>query len=734
MSIIVCTEDGIEIDGVLLKDNVDLKAYIAAHAPEQVEVKIGAVQPHPLEVIIDPRLWRNYDLQALINIVAAPEINVTFRLHEPFELEVDVGLTQPEVLYTYVTLNQPFPFQVQVGISQPEHFSVIIGRAPPMDLNVYIHGWVERDLIITAALHEPVDLPAYIAAEWPSIFYAELQGHAPKDFYAYLLPVPYESLYVELQPFHWFDLSAVINSHLPSDLSVYAGVNQPEPLIAYINPMYDHMFKVWFFTVKQGQIDLTVYLKAQKEGTLDLELLMHIWSLKTLYVTVSGHDFQELNVSTWVWTPSDIQVAIDTHFPDPLLVGFTPQPEDGIDLQIIHGFYKYNSFTVDLNVWTEFYNLTTYIWGVRLSDLEVTFRMGGSAYLEVPIPMTTGYRNLYVTCKPASRIMTTIIPVYTIEIKDLYISINQGWPCGFGSSYKLLSVMFDTAYFHAFTAVFNAISGSGSDIVGVFINRAYFDTYINKFDIHIRIPEEVGESETYIHDKIELVYDNEFADLYQDIIQVTFDWPRIRLWSGESVFSVELFPYHGDKEYELTVSLYAQRQLPVRQHTSVPKKPRTGLADPIWPDVFQVHEIELWGDDPPEIVRLVEVKFEEQIHEYYWISSEQKAVAKKVYERWAFLTRGYLPSAEYSGQIDYLTMRTLSSMKRYDTIDQAVKAMISSFLYSGKLGFEVSCMPHGGYSPLLIEMTIRDYSHLKNLNIVIEPMHVQPLTVNLTPT
>ena len=733
MSIIIATEEGIEIDGVLLKDNVDLKAYIAAHAPEQVEVTIGMHKPEDLTVYIEPVLWRWVDFNAIVNCITPSEFSVLVGANETAWMEAILGITEPYQLPLYLTANQPGELRAIIDANQPEQLSVKIGKVWPEDLTVYLGAWTESYFSAILKSHLPKDLQVLLGSNEGLELSAYIAMHSPQDIIALLYPIPYHKIDVIIRPMHVYDLSAYIRGHPPSDLASYIEANAPYPLTAYINPMYTHSFKAWFFTVKQGQIDLTVYVKVTKAETLDLELLMHIWSLKTLYVTVAGHTFQELNVSTWVWTPTDIQVAIDTHFPGPLTVGVIPQPEDGIDLRIIHGFYDFTSFLVNLNVWTEFYNFRVSIWGVYTSNLEVVFRMGGSSYLEVPIPMTTGYRNLFVTCKPASRIMTTIIPVYTVEIKNLYVSINQGWPCGFGSAYKLLSVTFDSAYFHAFTATFKVIHGSGSDLVGVFINRAYFDTYINKFDIHIRIPDEVDDPETYIHDKVDIVYDNEFADLYQDIVQITFDWPRIRLLSGESSFFVELFSYHGDKEYGLTVLLYAQRQAPVRQLTSVPVTQRAGLADPIWPDVFQVHEIELWGDDPPEIIRMVEIKFEEQIHEYYWVSSEQRAVAKKVYERWAFLTRGYLPNAEYSGQIDYLTMRSLSSMKRYDTIDQAVKAMIANFLYSGQLSFDVSCIPHGGYSPLLIDMTIRDYNHLRNLNIVIEPMHVQPLTINVTP-
>jgi hypothetical protein len=592
MSLIRVTEEGVEVDGILLKDITDIKAYISAHQPESVEVSIGAVQPEQL----------------------------------------------------IVQLRGVWPF-----------------------------------------------------------------GEEALEF------------------------TTDINMHFPRDLTVMYGISQPTDLSAIIRPMHITLFKAWFFTVEFGQSDLHVNLTTIREGILNLSAQLHIWSIDLLRIYIRINESPlPLYTYVWVWTPSVINVLIGITRPPPLIVDFQAVPAPGIDLIVYHGFYKYTNLNVDFDIWTGLWNLRTFIHGVYKSDLQVDFRMGGYLKLEVPLPGTSGYKNLFITLRPSSRIMTTIIPVYTIEIKDLYVSINQGWPCGFGSAYKLLYVDFNTSYFHAFTATFKVITGSGVHILGVFVNRSYFDTYINSFNFKIKIPKENILPETRIMDELSIIYDNEFADLYQDVMQVTFNWPRIRLLNGLSTFYVELIPYKGDKVYELNVILVALRQMPMVQLTSRPLMPReTALEDPIWPDVFQVTEIELWGDDPPEVVRRIEIKFEEQIHEYYWVSQEQKAYSKNAWEQWAFLTRGYLPHAEYSGQIDYVTMRSLSSMERYDTIDQAVKAMIQGFLYQGRTDFNVILNPTGKITRLLVELTIRDWSRLKNLRITIEPMHTHLLSVDL---
>jgi hypothetical protein len=577
-------------------------------------------------------------------------------------------------------------------------------------------------------LKDTVDFKAFIDSHQPAEMSADITIHQPYPLDVLLEPIRRGVVHGVISPL----LSVRINNTLPSYLAVSVDPNEPSSLYAYINPMYASSFLTRFRAIKQRIESIRVFLKVNRTAVLDLQFLMHIWCIESFRVDIDLSDPYRLLVPLWAWAPSDITVAIASTHPPPLQVGVFPQPEPGTDLLVTYGFYLFSNLRVDFGIWTEMYNLQAIIHGFYLSALEVELRMGSYSPLTIDLPGTSGYKGFYVTCKPASRMMTTIIPVYTIECKNLYVSINQGWPCGFGSTYKLLSVTFDSAYFLAFTTTFKVIDGSDTGMFAVFINRAYFDTYINRFDIHINIPKELSAPETRIFDQVGVVYDNEFADLYQDIMQITFSWPRIRLWSGAMDFSVELLAYRGDKLYELSVEIFAQRQDPVRQPTSRPIMPKEDAADPIWPDVFQVQEIELWGDDPPEVVRKIEIKFEEQIHEYFWISSEQRAVSKRVWEQWSFLTRGYLPSTEYGGQIDYLTMRTLSAMNFYDTIDQAVKAMISSFLYGGKSSLNVTCSPHGGYNSLLINMNIWDSGMLKVLKVQIEPMHTQPLAINLT--
>jgi hypothetical protein len=160
-------------------------------------------------------------------------------------------------------------------------------------------------------------------------------------------------------------------------------------------------------------------------------------------------------------------------------------------------------------------------------------------------------------------------------------------------------------------------------------------------------------------------------------------------------------------------------------------KPVNAWEPTIWPEVFQVSEIELWADDPPELVRKVEVMFGEQVHEYYWVSKDQRAYKKEEYEKWTLMARGYLPSAEYSGQIEYVTLYEISDMTKYATIDAAMTALINCFQYKGQKNLEVNLMSTGSYYNFNVMLSAWGFDRLYNLFVLIEPAHLHDLAVEI---
>ena len=464
----------------------------------------------------------------------------------------------------------------------------------------------------------------------------------------------------------------------------------------------------------------------------DLAVLMHVWTTRNLSVSLNMHSPISLTAYINTFHIHDFNAVIGAVYPTPLITNIFPVASPGQDLRVIQGTYNFSFINVDLNIWLGINTLNVWVYGLYFNDFSVDFTMGGSYRLLVPLPMTTGYRELTIMLKPASRVLTTVIPVYTTEKHDLHISINQGWPCGFYSTYKLLDVTFKVAYLLAFTVVFKVIHGSGTPVLGVYLNKHDFNTYINSYSIQFSLPVSAEPVPTIISNSLPLTYQNQFDDIVQGIVQIRFSWPRIRLYSGQTQYAVELFCYKGDLFIDMAVQLFADKLATPPMPPTEPLVQRVGKQDPIWPAVFQITQIELWEADPPELIRLIDVMFGEQVTQYYWMSSEQRAYKKNDYENWSLLTRGYLPSAQYSGQIDYVTMYELSDMKNYPTIDAALRAMITNFSYSDKTSLDINFAATGGYTSFNVLMDIWGRGRISNLAVNLEPAHPCDLAIEFT--
>lgn len=583
--------------------------------------------------------------------------------------------------------------------------------------------------------HAPKELEVGLGAHLPEELNASIAAHEPSEIPASITPIPYHKLEIQVDWIvHHSTVEATIDMHEPLDFESIVAIHSPSDLQALIRPMHTSSFILWATALKSGSLDLLAYLVGVYSEAVDLQALMSIWGIGDLMVPIRGHTPSDLSIHTHVWTPSIFTSVLDSHGPQALQISFGSIPEAGIGLEVIHRIYRLEMLFVDFDIWEYYKDVTIYLQGFFASSFETVFTSGSYSSVNLLIDGTSGYRNLYVTLKPSSRVVSTIIPVFTVEIKDLYISLNQGWPCGFGSAYSLLRVALDTAYINDLWITFKTIHGSGQLAFGSFINKTFFDAYIDSFSITINIPKESHPPESVIVDSETVVYDTEFSELYQEILRVNFRWPRFKWVSGDFGLTVELFSYRGDTVYSLLVYFTADRpKAPIMPQSQPIKIKESDLEENIWPDIFQVKEIELWSLDPPEMVRKVEILFEEQIKEYYWVSSEQKAYSKRVWEQWAFLTRGYLPSAEYSGRIRYETMRSLSSMKRYETIDAAVKAMLANFLFSDLSNLGVVLEASGSYRNLRVNLRIWGQENLRNLLVRLHPAHTTDLSITLNP-
>jgi hypothetical protein len=646
--IIVATPDGIEIDGILLKNTVEMQTYISAHRPQDLEVTL-----HPLPIPVD--------------------LYVNFGIWKWFK-----------------------DLEVKIGVSQPYDLEVSLRTIMPYNL------------------------------------YTDIAGHQPSDLDVVLSPIPYHQLLVEFWSVHQSYLYAELGIHPPYDLEVPFNIMKKHDLYTQVKVHSPKDFTVFMRIFQHGITDLYVFANPVHSGFEDLYVNFWGWGIRTLSVPIGGHAPFDLIANIYGWRYSDLDAAISASAPQDLAVDFVAAPEDGYDLIVTHRTFRTSHLLVDFDIWLGLYTLPVYVWGVYFSDFSATFTMGGKHDFTINLPGTSSYRDLFVTLKPASRVMTTIIPVLTVEIHDLYVSINQGWPCGFGSSYSNFSVTFKPAFFLALEVLFKVIDGSGVSNLGTYLNRSNFTSYLNSYGLEFYLPQTTWDMEAKIVDQLPVVYNNQFDDIVTEVMQLRFSWPRIRIFSGNLNLTIDLVAYKQDPYHDLTIDLFAFRPDVPKMPTSQPIVQRTqSWEEPVWPAVFQVKEIELWAEDPPEVVRIIEVVFGEQVHDYYWVSNEQRAYKKEDYERWSAMARGYLPHAEYSGQIDYVSLYEISDMENYQTIDAAFKALISAFTYKGQSKLEVYIKATGGYRDLNVFMDIWGTDRFYNLAVFIEPAHLHDLSVEI---
>ena len=669
--IIIATPDGIEIDGILLANTVEMQAYISAHKPADLSVIATPVPP--------------WDLSARID-------------------------THP-----------------------PKDFFLQFSPIPPKDLHVRIQPFHLRDFMMHVDMHVPHDFIMDITAHPPSDITMRVSGHDPRDILVDLTTIPYHKLLVQFWIAHHAYLYTQITGHAPYDLQVLVRGRYFRNLPVKLGAHNPKDFIAFFRIFHSAYQSLKIILKPVWSGYDSFSVHLWGWALKDLTSFIGGHYPLDLSASMHAWHIKDVQSIIGSLSPEKIDVFFEVMAEPGYDLMITHGIFRTKALLVSINIWKGLLTLPVLLHGMYYKDFMAIFTMGSHHDFSINLPMTTGYLDVVVTMKPASRIMTTIISILTVEIHDLYISINQGWPWGFHSTYKDISVLLTPAFFLALNVTLRPIDGSGTDVMGAYINRSNFPTFLNSYPLEFYLPETALEVDTAIVQQLPLRYENVFDDIVEEIIQLRFSWPRIKILSDALNLSVILVAYKEDLFIDLLINLYANRADVPKMPTSQPIVPAAQpWQNPVWPQVFQVSEIELWADDPPGLIRKVEVMFGEQAHEYYWVSTEQRAYKKEDYEKWTLMTKGYLPHATYSGQIDYVTLYEISDMGKYSTIDAAMTALINSFQYKDQSKLEVYLKATGSYNDLKVAFDVWGYNRLWNLFIFIEPMHLCDLNIQFT--
>jgi hypothetical protein len=499
------------------------------------------------------------------------------------------------------------------------------------------------------------------------------------------------------------DLTTTIGGHDPVDLFVNFGIGFYRNLTTYLGA--------------NQPIPLTVKLRVLFTSLVDLEVDLDVISISDLIVqmaTFHTSDFttsltsippKDLNVQFRVWATSLLYAIVGAHPPGDFTVAIEGLPMGGKDLIATFSVTERKDLPVTLTPFGYVHDFLASLLPQRLADLTVSANpSGGYKDLVVYTPLQSAWENLYVALTVNVRRISSFIPIHMMEHKDLYVSINQWLPCGFGSAYKDLIVYATPKPDYLLNVYLHAIKGSGTKDLVIYINNR-FDYYFDVKPIQFTVIE-TG----IVLDFKTVVLDTTFSDIYLDHRVLEFDMPRRHLLGGDLALYVYLEPILA-RTKDLTITLKPRKQLP-------PVLQGTG-------------EIELWDFDTPEIVRIVEILFEQQVYEYVWCSHEQRAYSRELWEKWCLMSRSYLPKEEYGGQIDYTSIERLCYVPQFNTIDAAVRWLIDHSYTSEAKNLSITLNARRTIADL--QVFLNALEKISVLRISLVPVGYGDLVVTLTP-
>ena len=156
--IIIATEEGIEVDGILLKTTAEIQVLIDAVRPTDLQVNIGTSLPYALNIFLHATgAIFSTDLQAVIGTTVPTNINIENRMYLQYkDMYVQIGRASPKDFVTFFRIFQTGYDELMVRL-KPVVTSLY-------DLYLYMYVWTTKDLSVNLGMHSPKDITAYIWA------------------------------------------------------------------------------------------------------------------------------------------------------------------------------------------------------------------------------------------------------------------------------------------------------------------------------------------------------------------------------------------------------------------------------------------------------------------------------------------------------------------------------------------------------------------------------------------
>ena len=510
-----------------------------------------------------------------------------------------------------------------------------------------------------------------------------------------------------LRAFQYKNLPVSIDIYSVTNINIYISGHAPRDFYIQLAGHSPIDFLITFLTVGTGDIDLITKLHAVHSEFKDLEATLLGWGYKNLPTYLGGHPPEDLTTILQALHERFLTTYISGHFPARFSINLYGQPGEGTNLYVTHGITERSNLSIILNAWAYVYDLPIYLIPARISDLScIIGTSGGYRNITAYWNGKSGWKNLYVAIRPNIRRLTTTIPIHMMEYKHLYVSINDFYPCTFGSAYKNLFIIFEGVPDNILKIYIHGIRGSGYRSLKVYINKEDFNWYMDNIPMTLILP---LPNPTYFEFK-RIKFDSLFEQFYYDKQSVSFDLPRRHILGGDIDLTI-LMTLLSNRYNDLIIYLKPLRHLP--------------------PVLQSKKEVELWSLDPPELVRIIEILFEQQVHEYIWESTSQRAYSRELWEKWCLMSRGYLPKETYGGQIDYITMTTLCNIQRFSTIDEAIRWLIEKAVISDYTSLYVYLDAKRYIKDL--EIYLKPIDKIEILRIYLTGVYASDLNISLTP-
>lgn len=497
------------------------------------------------------------------------------------------------------------------------------------------------------------------------------------------------------------DMKVFLDMHMAQDVQVFIAGHQPVQLNTKIDIHSPVGFNCYFTTFKwiEDQKDLQIWFNIIIQGTYTLSVYLYPTRNLDFNVYLGGHSPPSFRVFLHGWVQAIFNALLGAHLPSDLNINVSGQPEPGIGFNVGLRTFLMSSFRISLNATIVQSDLNINLYGLFVNPLDILFNIhGGIGTLLVELPMTTGFSNLCITLYPAHRILSTYISIHTMEMTQFYVLLQQGWPCGFGSSFLNMLLIFKAIPSGFLTVYLKAISGSGLLDLKAYLNTFGFPFYVDRgIPVTISINNPPPPGDTLVFRDIGLECDTVFDEVYQDKITLKVPWPRIRIGTGLLGLLVSYVGIEIPRQLNLSILLNCYRPLP----PVIPPQPGPSSG---MPDYFSTDEIPIYQFDPMQMVKVVRVMFAEQAYEYVWIPHLNKAFKKNIWEKWCLLGLGYLPDTYYAGQITYPYIQTLCDVGRFKTIDEAVRYLIDTMYWRGSFEMSVLLSITGSISSFAVDL------------------------------